>query len=71
MEPGEADDTARIEDGVAPEAREALRRARFRMCDEPRDSEWLGHAQAIWLDPVLRTGSDRRADGRGDAKRSG
>jgi gamma-glutamyltranspeptidase/glutathione hydrolase len=71
MEPGEADDTARIEDGVAPEARAALRRARFRMCDEPRDSEWLGHAQAIWLDPVLRTGSDRRADGRGDAKRSG
>jgi hypothetical protein len=33
------------------------------LVDEPRDSEWLGHAQAIWLDPVVRAGSDRRADG--------
>jgi gamma-glutamyltranspeptidase len=63
MELGEADDIVRIEDGVAPEARAALQRARFPVLDEPRDSEWFGHAQAIWLDPVLRAGSDRRADG--------
>jgi oxamate amidohydrolase len=63
MEMGELDDTIRLEDGVDAGARAALSRARLRIVDEPRDSEWLGHAQAIWLDPVLRAGSDRRADG--------
>ncbi|HMJ36261.1 MAG TPA: gamma-glutamyltransferase [Baekduia sp.] len=63
MERAERDDVVRVEDGVAPAARAALQRARLRLVDEPRDSESFGHAQAIWLEPVLRAGSDRRADG--------
>ncbi len=63
MEMGELDDTIRIEDGCSAAARAALARARLRVFDLPRDSEWLGHAQALWLDPQLSAGSDRRADG--------
>jgi gamma-glutamyltranspeptidase/glutathione hydrolase len=63
MDMGERDDTIRVEAGGPPAVRAALERAGLRIVDLPRDSEWLGHAQAIWLDPVLRAGSDRRADG--------
>lgn len=59
MELGEPDDTVRIEDGVAFTVHGALARAGVPVVEEPRDSEWLGHAQAIW-DGVA--GSDRRAD---------
>jgi gamma-glutamyltranspeptidase len=61
MELGEPDDTVRIEDGVAGAARASLQAGRGadRVVDLPRDSEWLGHAQAIWAGAA---GSDRRAD---------
>jgi len=59
MELGEPDDTVRIEDGVAFTVHGALAGAGVPVVEEPRDSEWLGHAQAIW-DGVA--GSDRRAD---------
>jgi gamma-glutamyltranspeptidase/glutathione hydrolase len=63
MELGEPDDTIRIEDGCDAAARAALAGAGMRLVDVPRDSDWLGHAQAIWLEPRLAAGSDRRADG--------
>jgi gamma-glutamyltranspeptidase len=63
MELGEPDDTIRIEDGCGAAARDALARAGLRVVPVPRDSDWLGHAQAIWLEPELAAGSDRRADG--------
>ena len=61
MELGEADDTVRVEDGVDPDVRDALAGAGdgVPVVDEPRGSEWLGHAQAIWAGVP---GSDRRAD---------
>jgi hypothetical protein len=62
MTAGERDDTIRIEDGVAPAARAALERAGMRLVDVPARSDWLGHAQAIWLDPEPVAGSDVRAD---------
>jgi gamma-glutamyltranspeptidase/glutathione hydrolase len=63
LELGEHDDTVRVEAGGAPETRAALQRAGLRVVDVSRDAETLGHAQAIWLEPVLRAGSDRRGDG--------
>jgi gamma-glutamyltranspeptidase len=63
MEMGEPDDTIRIEDGCDAAARAALASAGLRIVDVPRDSDVLGHAQAIWLEPGLAAGSDRRADG--------
>jgi gamma-glutamyltranspeptidase/glutathione hydrolase len=63
MELGEPDDTLRIEAGVSATTRAALDRAGLRIIDVPRDSEWLGHAQAIWCEPGIAAGSDRRADG--------
>jgi gamma-glutamyltranspeptidase/glutathione hydrolase len=63
MELGEPDDTIRVEDGCDPAARGALAGAGLRLVDVPRDSDWLGHAQAIWLEPAMAAGSDRRADG--------
>jgi gamma-glutamyltranspeptidase/glutathione hydrolase len=60
---GEPDDTLRIEAGVSTSTRAALDRAGLRIVDVPRDSEWLGHAQAIWCEPGVAAGSDRRADG--------
>jgi gamma-glutamyltranspeptidase/glutathione hydrolase len=63
MDLGDSDDTAHVEEGCAPEARAALVRAALRVVDVPRGSDVLGHAQAIWVAPELRAGSDRRADG--------
>jgi gamma-glutamyltranspeptidase len=63
MELGERDDMIRIEDGCAGSARRALSRATLRALDLPRGSEWLGHAQAIWLRGGHGAGSDFRADG--------
>jgi len=63
MELGERDDMIRIEDGCAGSARHALSRASLRALALPRGSEWLGHAQAIWLRGDRGAGSDFRADG--------
>jgi gamma-glutamyltranspeptidase/glutathione hydrolase len=63
MEVGEPDDTIRIEQGCGAAAREALAGAGLPLVDVPLGSDWLGHAQAIWLEPRLAAGSDRRADG--------
>jgi gamma-glutamyltranspeptidase/glutathione hydrolase len=65
MEAGEPDDLIRIEEGCDGAARAALASAGLRVVEVPRDSGWLGHAQAIWLEPEPRSGSDRRADGLG------
>ena len=62
MEIGERDDMIRIEDGCAAPARDALSRATLHALSLPRGSEWLGHAQVIWL-PGGGAGSDFRADG--------
>jgi gamma-glutamyltranspeptidase len=59
MELGEPDDTVRIEDGVALSTTAELAREGVTVIEEPRDSEWLGHAQVVW-DGVA--GTDRRAD---------
>jgi gamma-glutamyltranspeptidase len=63
MEIGERDDHIRIEDGCAEPARDALSRATLHALTVPRGSEWLGHAQAIWLRGGRGAGSDFRADG--------
>jgi gamma-glutamyltranspeptidase/glutathione hydrolase len=63
MELGEADDMLRVEAGVSATTRAALGRAGLRIVEVPRDSEWLGHAMAIWCAPGVGAGSDRRADG--------
>jgi gamma-glutamyltranspeptidase len=63
MEIGERDDHIRIEEGCAPAARDALSRATLHALTVPRGSEWLGHAQAIWLQDGYGAGSDFRADG--------
>jgi gamma-glutamyltranspeptidase/glutathione hydrolase len=63
MDLGEPGDVIRVEDGCAGPARAALERARLRPEPVPRGSDWLGHAQAIWLGDGLRAGSDLRADG--------
>jgi gamma-glutamyltranspeptidase len=63
MEIGERDDMIRIEDGCAEPARRALSRATLHALRLPRGSEWLGHAQAIWLPGGCGAGSDFRADG--------
>jgi gamma-glutamyltranspeptidase len=63
MEIGEPDDNIRIEDGCAESARDALSRASLHALTVPRGSEWLGHAQAIWLRCGCGAGSDFRADG--------
>jgi len=63
IEIGEPDDMIRIEDGCADTARDALARATLNPLPVPRGSEWLGHAQAIWLRPSGGAGSDFRADG--------
>jgi gamma-glutamyltranspeptidase len=60
---GERDDSIRIEDGCPRAARDALSRATLHALTVPRGSEWLGHAQAIWLRGGCRAGSDFRADG--------
>jgi gamma-glutamyltranspeptidase/glutathione hydrolase len=62
MEVGEPDDTIRIEDGCAEATRQALGAAGLRLIDVPRRSDWLGHAQAIWLDGGGSVGTDFRAD---------
>jgi gamma-glutamyltranspeptidase len=63
MEIGEPDDNIRIEDGCAESARDALSRASLHALTVPRGSEWLGHAQAIWMRCGCGAGSDFRADG--------
>ncbi len=63
MEIGERDDMIRIEEGCADPARDALSRATLHALSLPRGSEWLGHAQAIWLAGGPGAGSDFRADG--------
>jgi gamma-glutamyltranspeptidase/glutathione hydrolase len=63
MEMGERDDHIRVEDGCAPAARDALSRATLHAMTVARGSEWLGHAQAIWLRDGFGVGSDFRADG--------
>jgi gamma-glutamyltranspeptidase len=63
IEIGEPDDMIRIEDGCADATRDALARATLNPLPVPRGSEWLGHAQAIWLRPPGGAGSDFRADG--------
>jgi hypothetical protein len=63
MEIGERDDHIRIEEGCAESARDALLRATLQAVTLPRGSEWLGHAQAIWLRGGCGAGSDFRADG--------
>ena len=63
MEIGERDDRIRIEDGCTDAARDGLSRAPLHALTVPRGSEWLGHAQAIWLRGGCRAGSDFRADG--------
>jgi gamma-glutamyltranspeptidase/glutathione hydrolase len=60
---GERDSTVLMEDGCREAARTALARAGLPIVELPRWSGRLGHAQAIWLDPDPRAGSDRRADG--------
>jgi gamma-glutamyltranspeptidase/glutathione hydrolase len=69
MEIGERDDMIRIEEGCDASARDALSRATLRPLTVPRGSEWLGHAQAIWLDGGHDAGSDFRADGSAAALR--
>jgi gamma-glutamyltranspeptidase len=59
MQRGEPDDTIRVEADLAAAARAALGHAR----EEPTGSDWMGHAQAIWLEDGIRAGTDRRADG--------
>lgn len=59
MELGEPDDTLRIEDGTPFSTLTALTRNPIPTIEEPRHSEWLGHAQAIFDGAI---GSDRRAD---------
>jgi gamma-glutamyltranspeptidase/glutathione hydrolase len=54
MELGEPDGTLRIEAGCEAVLPGAL--------EVPRGDEVFGHAQAIWLDPEPRAGSDFRAD---------
>jgi gamma-glutamyltranspeptidase/glutathione hydrolase len=63
MEIGERDDNIRVEDGCAESSRDALARATLHALTVPRGSEWLGHAQAIWLRGGCGAGSDFRADG--------
>jgi len=63
MEMGEPDDHIRIEDGCAEAARDALSRATLHALSVPRGSEWLGHAQAIWLKGGAR-GRQRLSRGR-------
>jgi gamma-glutamyltranspeptidase len=65
MDIGEPDDRVRFEADGAPAARAALTRARLHVVEEPSGSEWLGHAQAVWIgeDGATTAGSDRRADG--------
>jgi gamma-glutamyltranspeptidase len=62
MEVGEPDDTIRIEDGRAEPTRQALGAAGLRLIGVPRGSDWLGHAQAIWLAAGTSVGTDFRAD---------
>jgi hypothetical protein len=52
----------RVEDRCDPSARAALSRATLRALTVPRGSEWLGHAQVVWLDGGPDAGSDFRAD---------
>jgi gamma-glutamyltranspeptidase len=54
MELGESDDTIRVEAGARAVLPDAVTVA--------RGDELFGHAQAIWLDPEPRAGSDFRAD---------
>jgi gamma-glutamyltranspeptidase len=63
MEIGERNDNIRVEDGCAESARDALSRATLHVLTVPRGSDWLGHAQAIWLRGGCCAGSDFRADG--------
>jgi gamma-glutamyltranspeptidase/glutathione hydrolase len=68
MEIGERDDHIRIEDGCSEATRDALSRATLHALGVPRGSEWLGHAQAIWLKGGCGAGSDFRADGAAAAR---
>jgi gamma-glutamyltranspeptidase/glutathione hydrolase len=69
MEIGERDDMIRIEEGCDASTRDALSRATLKALTVPRGSEWLGHAQAIWLNGAYDAGSDFRADGAAAASR--
>lgn len=71
MEAGEPDDMVRIEEGCAADARTSLTADGLRIVDVARWSDWMGHAQVVWLDPAPRAGSDRRADGAPGERRPG
>jgi gamma-glutamyltranspeptidase/glutathione hydrolase len=63
MEIGQREDTVHIEAGCGERAREALARTTPDQTAIERGNDIFGHAQAIWLEPVLSAGSDFRADG--------
>jgi gamma-glutamyltranspeptidase/glutathione hydrolase len=63
VEPGDADGTVRIEQGVGEAARRALGRPGLTPREIERGSDDVGHVQAIWTEPRLGAGSDVRADG--------
>ena len=64
MQEGEPEDLARVEEDCVPAVGAALDAVGLATIVEPRHSEWLGQAQAIWCE-AGRTcaGSDPRADG--------
>jgi gamma-glutamyltranspeptidase/glutathione hydrolase len=62
-EPGDADGTVRIEQGVGERARRALGGPGLAPREIERGSDDVGHVQAIWTEPGLGAGSDMRADG--------
>jgi gamma-glutamyltranspeptidase len=62
-EPGDADGTVRIEQGVDERAQHALGGPGLVSCSIERGSDDVGHVQAIWTEPELDAGSDMRADG--------
>jgi gamma-glutamyltranspeptidase len=60
---GEPERTVRVERDCHPAVLAGLRRAGFDAVEVPRHSSFLGHVQAIWLEPAPLGGSDPRADG--------
>jgi gamma-glutamyltranspeptidase len=63
MEAGEPATTVRVEEDCGPAVPAALLAAGMRPVTVPRHSEWMGHAQVIWLGGAPAAGSDPRADG--------